>query len=99
MRTLAFAALLVFASALHAQTAEDYARQVITQAGNACPRVTSMEPRGRFDTGSVIVAVACSDGGKYVLELIDDRKLDYISTCGVFVNEALKRGREFRCFP
>ncbi|MBO9426952.1 hypothetical protein J7444_19615 [Labrenzia sp. R4_1] len=67
-----------------AQPVEVLFQAVITSEGRACPSVTSVKVLGKSTSGAGVVAAACSDGSRHVIEILPDRSLNYISSCSTF---------------
>lgn len=63
----------------------------INAEGRTCPQVTNFRPLGRSTKGSAIVAVACADGSRHVVEIKPDSSLNYVSSCGTFEAVSTKR--------
>lgn len=79
---------LAFALALSApclaQPVEVLFQGVINSKGKDCPRVTALKPIGKSTSGSAVIAAACSNGSRHVIEIKPDRSLKYISSCSIF---------------
>ncbi|MGS4883482.1 hypothetical protein [Roseibium sp. MB-4] len=86
MRTFVFSAavLLLLSPPGLAQSVEVLFQAVITTQGKACPAVTRVKVLGKSTSGAGIVAAACSDGSRHVIEIQPDRSLNYISSCSTF---------------
>ncbi|MBD8875453.1 hypothetical protein [Roseibium polysiphoniae] len=76
--------LVLFPFAAKAQPVEVLFQGVINAKGKDCPRVTNINPIGQRSSGSAVVAAACSNGGRHVIEIKPDYSLKYISTCRTY---------------
>jgi len=68
----------------HAKSVEQMVQATINAEGKDCPRVTAVKPLGTTDTGTPLIAAACSNGERHVLKILPNKTLDYLSTCAVF---------------
>jgi hypothetical protein len=68
----------------HAQSVERMAQSVINSQGKDCPKVTAVKAMGTTESGTPIIAAACSNGERHVLKILPNNTLEYVSTCGVF---------------
>jgi hypothetical protein len=71
VKRLAIVALLLGTSA-QAQLVEGQLQSAIIQAGYACPQVTRVKAIGRLENGNALLGVACSDGGRWTVEMTTD---------------------------
>ena len=76
-----------------AQSVERVAQAAINAKGKDCPNVTAVKAIGKTETGTTIVAAACSNGQRHVLKLLPNDTLEYVSTCAVF--ESVSRAKCF----
>lgn len=76
-----------------AQSVERIAQGAINARGKDCPAVTAVKALGKTESGTPIVAAACSNGERHVLKLLPNNTLEYVSTCAVF--ESVSR---VKCF-
>lgn len=76
-----------------AQSVEQIAQATINAHGKDCPRVTVVKPFARTDSGTLLLAAACSNGAQHVLKVLPNNTLEYVSTCGIF--EAVSK---IKCF-
>jgi hypothetical protein len=75
---------LAASSVCHAQSVEQMVQATINAKGKDCPRVTAVKPLGTTDTGTPLIAAACSNGERHVLKILPNNTLDYLSSCAVF---------------
>jgi hypothetical protein len=71
VKRLAIVALLLGTSA-KAQLVEGQLQSAINRAGYACPQVTHAKSLGRLKNGNALLGVACSDGGRWTVEMTTD---------------------------
>jgi hypothetical protein len=76
-----------------AASVERMVQASINADGKDCPSVTAVKALGKTDSGTPIIAAACSNGTRHVLKILPNNTLDYISTCAVF--EAMSK---VKCF-
>lgn len=83
----AFAIVLLIAGGASAQSVEDILQATINAKGKACEKVTATNAIGTDTNGTPIIAAACSDGGRYVLEInATGTAVTYVSTCSTFTS-------------
>ena len=84
---------LVGSGVCNAQSVNQMMQATVNAAGKDCPSVTKVKALGTTETGTPIIAGACSNGTRHVLKILPNDTLDYISTCAVF--ESLSK---VKCF-
>lgn len=72
---------MCIASGALAQSAEALFQSAINKKGKGCESITAMNPLGTTETGTPIIAVSCSGGETYALQINADKSVSYISTC------------------
>ena len=74
------------ATGAQAQSENQLLQSAVNAAGETCAAVTAFNAVGTTTSGAAIIAVACSGGERYALEVRDEGKLSikYVSTCATF---------------
>lgn len=91
--TLGLTFSLVSSGICNAQSVNQMVQATVNAAGKDCPSVTNVKALGTTETGTPIIAGACSNGSRHVLKILPNDTLDYVSTCAVF--ESLSK---VKCF-
>jgi hypothetical protein len=68
VKRLAILTLLLGTSA-QAQLVEGQLQSAINRAGYACPQVMHVKSLGRLKNGNALLGIACSDGGRWTVEM------------------------------
>ncbi|WP_222847930.1 hypothetical protein, partial [Haloferax sp. KTX1] len=55
--------------------------------GKSCERVTNTNGLGRDESGNVYIAVACSNGGKHVIQVGSGNNMEYHASCAIWRGE------------
>jgi len=83
-RLAAIAAISMAATDAGAQSTNQLFQTAINEAGRSCSAVTATTAVGTTSAGNAIIAVACSGGEQYVVEITASQALNFISTCATF---------------
>jgi len=84
---------LTATGSVFAQSVERIAQAAINAKDKDCPNVTAVKALGKTESGTSIIAAACSNGQRHVLKLLPNNTFEYVSTCSVF--ESVSR---VKCF-
>lgn len=92
-KTACLMVLSVSMTPAYPQLAEHLFKAVIERAGDGCGAVAKTQPIGTTSNGDALVAVACSNGGRHVVQVLKDNSVAYVSSCS-----ALKAAAGISCF-
>ncbi len=84
-------AATVGAGSVLAASMEQMAQSVINTRGINCSRVTAVNPLGTTESGTPVVAVACSNGERHVLTIQPNDTFKYLTSCGAFEASTRKK--------
>jgi hypothetical protein len=83
--------LCAIATQASAATMEQMAQSVINARGHDCPRVTSTKALGTTESGTPLVAAACSNGQRHVLTIEKNDTFKYLTSCSAFETATKKK--------